>query len=93
MTFPTAINLQKTVQQDAALIQKVLQQIRPELIKAASATAPKAAVSASSSRWSDIKNTKVAMNQNPAVVFDLLLQKSASVTSKERNNRFEDAIL
>ncbi|KAK4515086.1 uncharacterized protein ATC70_002696 [Mucor velutinosus] len=92
MTFPTAINLQKTVQQDAALIQKVLQQIRPELIKAASATTPKAAVSASSSRWGSIENKNIAMNQNPAVVFDSLLQKSASITCKERN-RFDDAIM
>jgi hypothetical protein len=89
MTFPTAINLQKSIQQDALLIQKVIQQIRPELIKAASANTPKT----SATRWVDIEAKKIAINQNPAIVFDSLLHKSASVTNKESHESFEDAIL
>ncbi|CEP07988.1 hypothetical protein [Parasitella parasitica] len=92
MTFPTAIRFQKTIQQDTLLLQKVIQQIRPELIKAATASAPKAAA-ATPTRWGDIEKKKIATDTNPAVVFDSLLQTSASVASKERNNRFEDAIL
>lgn len=89
MTFPTAINLQKTIQQDAFLIQKIIQQMRPELMKAASLNIPEA----SATRWVDIEAKKIAINQNPAIVFDSLLQKSASVSCKERNESLEDAIL
>ncbi|KAG2206214.1 hypothetical protein INT46_006382 [Mucor plumbeus] len=67
----------------------VIQQIRPELIKAASANTPKT----SATRWVDIEAKKIAINQNPAIVFDSLLHKSASVTNKESHESFEDAIL
>jgi hypothetical protein len=69
--------------QEALNFQKVIQTIRPELARLDE-------TSTSIPRLVNIENKKIAVHQNPAVVFDSLLHKSAS---RERSPiGFEESI-
>jgi hypothetical protein len=84
MTVQKVIKQQLTSNQiqDVLNFQKVIQKLRPELVKMNESHIP--------ARLVNIENKKIAVNQNPAVVFDSLLHKSAS---RERNTiGFEEYI-
>lgn len=81
-TLKNQVN-KNTSNNNAFLIQRAVQKIKSDLLKAQEGES-----AINTNRLLQLKNNKVASGQqvNTAAVFDSLLQKSAIISSKDRNH-------